>query len=223
MGYDFELEEEIDRVTPVHGPGGVALSIEGRVHRAVLTRRHAPAERARPDPHDPIGGEADEGIALRAESTLARHRTYEAGAYWLELDGRREPVFLAARGDLHFVHLRGRTFRIHAINALERAREEAAGEGNEAFLRAPMPGTVVDIAVAVGDVVESGARLMTIESMKLETAIDASFPARIAEVFVSTGGTFDQGDPLVRLERAEANPNDGDPPGPATEEKGDRA
>ena len=63
-----------------------------------------------------------------------------------------------------------------------------------------MPGTVVDVAVAAGDAVEAGQLLMTIESMKLQTAITAPQDASVAEVFVSAGTNFDQGDPLVRLD-----------------------
>jgi acetyl-CoA/propionyl-CoA carboxylase biotin carboxyl carrier protein len=62
-----------------------------------------------------------------------------------------------------------------------------------------MPGTVVAVAVAEGDRVESGALLVTIESMKLETALTAPHSARVAEVCVAPGANFNQGDALVRL------------------------
>ena len=122
------------------------------------------------------------------------------GEFFLDLDGRRERLFIASRGDVHFIHWRGRAHRVEAINALERARREAAPTGGDELLRAPMPGTVVDVAVDVGAEVELGSLLMTIESMKLQTAITAPHPSRVAEVFVSAGSTFDQGDLLVRLE-----------------------
>jgi biotin carboxyl carrier protein len=63
-----------------------------------------------------------------------------------------------------------------------------------------MPGTVVEVVVTEGDDVEPGTLLMTIESMKLQTAITAPHAARVAEVCVDTGSTFDQGDTLIRLE-----------------------
>jgi 3-methylcrotonyl-CoA carboxylase alpha subunit len=63
-----------------------------------------------------------------------------------------------------------------------------------------MPGTVVEVVVLEGSTVETGALLLTIESMKLQTAITAPHPARVAEVYVLAGATFDQGDPFIRLE-----------------------
>lgn len=122
------------------------------------------------------------------------------GEYFLEIDGRRERVFLAKSGDTHFIHWRGRVHRVEAINALDRARRAAQPSGGTDVLRAPMPGTVVQVAVEVGQQVETGGLLLTIESMKLQTAITATHPARVAEVLVSTGATFDQGDVLIRLE-----------------------
>ena len=121
------------------------------------------------------------------------------GEHLIELDGRTERIFLARDGDVHYVHLRGRVHRVHAIDALERARRAADPSGGDEILRAPMPGTVVEVVVREGDEVEAGALLMTIESMKLQTAITAPHDAHIAEVCQAAGDTFDQGDPLVRF------------------------
>ena len=122
------------------------------------------------------------------------------GEHVLEIAGRQERVFLAARGDVHYVHWRGRVHRIEAVNALERERLAASPAGGDEILRAPMPGTVVEVVVTEGEDVEPGTLLMTIESMKLQTAITAPHAARVAEVCVATGSTFDQGDTLIRLE-----------------------
>ena len=77
--------------------------------------------------------------------------------------------------------------------------QAAQPTGGDQVLRAPMPGAVVEIVVSEGDSIEPGAHLMTIESMKLETAITASHAARVTEICVAPGGNFDQGDVLVRL------------------------
>lgn len=127
------------------------------------------------------------------------------GEYFLEINGEEERLFIATGGDTHFVHLRGRVHRVEAINALERARRAAEPSGGDEFMRAPMPGTVVEVAVSPGDAVTAGQLLLTIESMKLQTAITALRETTVAEVFVAAGETFDQGAALVRLE-AEAAP-----------------
>ncbi len=121
------------------------------------------------------------------------------GEHILEIDGRQEKIFVAVQGDVHFIHWRGRVHRVEAINALERARRAADPSGGADVIQAPMPGTVVEVAVSAGDEVTSGQLLMTIESMKLQTAITAEADGVVGEVCVSAGDTFDQGDALVRL------------------------
>lgn len=148
---------------------------------------------------DPAASLAIDGQPLQA--VLAPGAS--PGEYTLEIDGRRETVFAARRGDALFVHLRGRTLRVDAVDALERAHREAAPGGEGEALRAPMPGVVVEVAVEVGDGVASGQLLMTIESMKLQTAIVAPHEATVSEIAVAPGGRFDQGAVLVRLEAAE--------------------
>lgn len=131
--------------------------------------------------------------------TAALESGTERGEFFAVLDGSRERVFLATSRDTHYIHWRGRTHRVDTIDALARAREQASRAGGAEEIRAPMPGVVVAVAVRAGDAVETGALLLTLESMKLQTAITASHPARIAELCVAAGDHFDQGAPLVRL------------------------
>ena len=121
------------------------------------------------------------------------------GEYLLEIDGRAIPVHVASRGDVHFVQLEGRVHHVEAPNALERARRAADPLGGAEHIAAPMPGTVVEVAVEAGAIVASGDLLLTIESMKLQTAITAPHDARVEEVCVSAGANFDQGEALIRL------------------------
>jgi len=141
-----------------------------------------------------------DGQRLRAERRPGR----EPGAWQLRVDGIEEPVWIATRGDTHFIHLRGRVHRVEAVDALERARRAAAPATGIGLLRAPMPGVVVEIAARVGALVEPGELLMMIESMKLQTPIVAPEAARVEAICVEPGASFDQGAALVRLARDDA-------------------
>jgi len=65
---------------------------------------------------------------------------------------------------------------------------------------APVPGRVVAVAVAVGDVVEPGHTLAVLEAMKVEHPIIAQTGAVVAEVLVAPGDTVDAHQLLIRLE-----------------------
>jgi propionyl-CoA carboxylase alpha chain len=65
---------------------------------------------------------------------------------------------------------------------------------------APMPGKVVRLLVAVGDVVAAGQALLTIEAMKMEHQVVAPAAGTVAEVFVQAGQQLDHGQLLVRVD-----------------------
>jgi pyruvate carboxylase len=65
---------------------------------------------------------------------------------------------------------------------------------------APMPGKVSNVAVKKGEAVKAGQRLLSIEAMKMETAVYCPREAKVADVKVKAGSTVTAGDLLVVLE-----------------------
>lgn len=80
--------------------------------------------------------------------------------------------------------------------ASAKARRKAEA-GNEAHVGAPMPGVVSTLAVAAGQTVKAGDVLLSIEAMKMETALHAERDGTITEVLVRTGDQIDAKDLLV--------------------------
>jgi pyruvate carboxylase len=72
---------------------------------------------------------------------------------------------------------------------------------------APMPGKVSNVAVKKGQAVKEGERLLSIEAMKMETAVYCPREATIAEIPVTAGLTVAAGDLLVVLEGSAAGPS----------------
>ena len=64
---------------------------------------------------------------------------------------------------------------------------------------APMPGTILDIAVKAGDQVEQGDTLCNLEAMKMKSPIRATNAGTIAQVLVSEGQNVGYGDVLFTL------------------------
>jgi propionyl-CoA carboxylase alpha chain len=60
-------------------------------------------------------------------------------------------------------------------------------------LLAPMPGTVIRVAVAVGDKVAQGQPLLWLEAMKMEHTISAPTDGIVAELAVGTGQQVEVG------------------------------
>ena len=64
---------------------------------------------------------------------------------------------------------------------------------------APMPGSIIALAVKAGESVKEGDVLLVLEAMKMENEITAPRPGVIGTVHVSVGETVSSGDPLLEI------------------------
>src|SRR5262249_31587252 len=79
-------------------------------------------------------------------------------------------------------------------------RHPKAEPGNPNHVAAPMPGKISLVAARPGEVIHVGDRLVSIEAMKMETAVNSVRDAKVAEVLVGQGAVVDAGDLLIVLE-----------------------
>jgi acetyl/propionyl-CoA carboxylase alpha subunit len=121
--------------------------------------------------------------------------------YELTLEDRTEPMWIVVDGDRIHLHAFGRAWTATLVDPVERSR---GGGASADVALAPMPGTVIAVAVAAGDAVAQGQRLVVIESMKMQSELVAERDGVVKAVFHAVGDTFDRGAPLVALEEEEA-------------------
>jgi pyruvate carboxylase len=109
-------------------------------------------------------------------------------------DGRRT-VYFELNGQPRELLVADKTLAAGAVKA--RAKAEP---GNAKHVAAPMPGSVVAVAVAVGDEIAAGQKLMALEAMKMETTLYADRPGKVAEVLVRPATQVEGGDLVIRFE-----------------------
>ncbi len=68
---------------------------------------------------------------------------------------------------------------------------------NGRFVSAHLPGSVWQVVVKEGDVINAGDKIIILESMKMETAITAPASGRVERILVSPGKTVDAGQALA--------------------------
>ena len=72
--------------------------------------------------------------------------------------------------------------------------------GTGAAVSAPMPGTILKVAVEKGQAVKEGQLLVILEAMKMENEILSPKNGTITQVLVQKGVAVNTGDPLVMID-----------------------
>ena len=72
-----------------------------------------------------------------------------------------------------------------------------AGSGTKVL--APLPGTITEIPVKVGDAVAVGDTVIVLEAMKMQNNIEAETSGTVTSVLVSKGDTVMEGAVLVTI------------------------
>ena len=112
----------------------------------------------------------------------------------VEIDDNPRFAHVSKVGDKWWIHLDG---EIYIISELEKgAKSLSKAEGG---LSAPMPGTVLDVMVTVGQRVREGQPLMTMEAMKMEHRIVAPKAGEVISIYFNQGDRVDMGSVLVEL------------------------
>jgi biotin carboxyl carrier protein len=103
---------------------------------------------------------------------------------WLLIDGR--PYEITIDRNLHWIK------SSRGINRLElRDRETVVARPASADgrIKAPIPGQIARVLVAVGDSVEVGQSLMILEAMKMENHVRAPRAGKVEQLNVAAGQT----------------------------------
>ena len=87
------------------------------------------------------------------------------------------------------------------VEGRERGSKASGGTKANASgtVRAPMPGRVVKVMVAVGAAVEQGTGVVVVEAMKMENELVAQISGVVERVLVAAGDPVERGSALVEI------------------------
>jgi acetyl-CoA/propionyl-CoA carboxylase biotin carboxyl carrier protein len=138
-----------------------------------------------PDRASVVIGEAE---PVRASARRERDRLE------VTFGGRIAAFRRAQDGDTLWLAGNGHTWALEEHSLLESTAVTAAGGGP---VTSPMPGTVLVVKVAAGDVVAAGAPLVVVEAMKMEHTVTAPVDGVVAELNVRAGQQVALNQPLA--------------------------
>jgi biotin carboxyl carrier protein len=67
------------------------------------------------------------------------------------------------------------------------------------IVKSPIPGTILEVHVNIGDIVKSGDRLITLEAMKMENIINSDKGGKVVSIHIKKGDPVMEGDILVEI------------------------
>lgn len=76
-------------------------------------------------------------------------------------------------------------------------------EANPFEIQSFIPGTIIQISIKEGDVVNEGDPLLILEAMKMQNRIEMPFTARIKKINVSVGDRIPKDSIMIELEPVE--------------------
>jgi biotin carboxyl carrier protein len=125
-----------------------------------------------------------------------------SGAYSILTGGHSREVAVDRDGDQFRVRSGGATYEmtvLDEVRARTRRPERARVAAGPMQLKAPMPGLIVAIKVAVGDVVDGSGALVVMEAMKMQNELAAPGAGKVEKIHVQVGQSVEGGAVLVTL------------------------
>jgi len=156
-----------------------------------------------PEPLEPVGETPETrtrptefNVTLHGETyhikvTGTGHRTLANRPFYMTVDSVPEEVLVETLDEIVI----GEKEAAPAAGGSRRPRATEPGH-----VTASMPGTIIDVLVAVGDTVEAGTPVLITEAMKMETEIQAPIAGRITAVHVAKGDTVNPDETLVEID-----------------------
>ncbi len=205
------VEELLARSARLHGEADAALvaaAIESydRQEREALSlfrRQIANFGYPRSVP-DPDGREASFGYQGNEYRFVVRRLT--TFDYRIDIDATTvEARYHRSSGESRLAYA-GRAYSVQAIERGDALQVEVDGvpclleQESGGAVKAPSPAVVLGIAVQPGDTVEKGARLLSLEAMKMEMIIESPASGIVKEVHAAAGQQVPAGEVLITLE-----------------------
>jgi biotin carboxyl carrier protein len=126
------------------------------------------------------------------------HALYKGLSYRLECldkDGEEQKEFkIKINGKLALVSVKDRNDLILAKMGLSSSNAAKTEE-----IKAPMPGLVIDIKVAEGDMVKAGDPLLVLEAMKMENSIKSPCDGQVKSILSKKGDIVEKNKVLIKF------------------------
>lgn len=167
-------------------------------HRANGTLMPEPLEPLKPEGEYSQAAPVEFNVTMHGESyhikvTGSGHNNLNQRPFYITVDGVPEEILLETLDQVAVGedHSNGSKQRVKGSK-----RPRATSPGH---VTTSMPGTIVDVLVAVDDEVKAGDSVLVTEAMKMETEIQAPISGKVTAVHVAKGDTVNPDEALIEI------------------------
>jgi pyruvate carboxylase subunit B len=134
------------------------------------------------------------GETYNVRITGAGHRAAERRPFYVTLDGVPEEILVESLSEI----VPGTGGEINTTHGSKASRRPRASK--EGHVTSTMPGTIVDVKVKIGDMVQAGDAVLVIEAMKMENEVPAPVAGTVKAIHVAKGDSVNPDEALVEIE-----------------------
>ena len=120
----------------------------------------------------------------------------------LEIDGVERSAWVQKVAGILWVHCDGETFSYTPPK--QKLGGSMIESSDPSKIKAPMPGKIIKVNKASGDIVKEGEVVVVMEAMKMEYTLKAEAKGQITKVYATAGDQVTLGSMLIELEVADA-------------------
>ncbi len=122
------------------------------------------------------------------------------GLFRFRIGSQIHRIHLVEKEGKNYLSVLGQQFCVERHESRRGRSADLGVTGQEGAVSPPMPGMVVKVNVAEGDLVEKNQSLAIVEAMKMENELKSPMSGRVKKVYASPGDLVDAGTPLIELE-----------------------
>jgi biotin carboxyl carrier protein len=144
-------------------------------------------------------------VTIKSKSYVVEIEDINARPVVAHVEGHRfevipdtDPVGSAGKSEFVAPCLSKNKKEIREVKFFDLRKPDLNQHSNE--LTAPLPGTVIELFVKPGDIIEAGQVVVIIEAMKMKNSIRSTRAGKIAEVLASVNQTVAHKQALVKFE-----------------------
>ena len=133
------------------------------------------------------------GETYKVKVAGAGHKVSGKRPFFLKIDGKLEEVSIESLTEI----VPSQAGEIEGATSAQSSRPMASGDGD---VTTPVPGKVTSVKVAVGDKVEEGDTVLTVEAMKMENEVHSPISGVVKQIHAKIGDTVNPDETLIEVE-----------------------